>query len=106
MVARLNRLVKNSGPGKKDVPQGLKPNVFSFRMARLKSCPDTKPSFSAACEAVPFVRRLSQPQGSVRASCAFPNGQLTNLPWTSLNSVAVTFGGRLSLLRGLSKLVR
>jgi hypothetical protein len=36
----------------------------------------------------------------------FPNGQLTNQPWTSLNSGAVAFGGWLSLLRGLSKLVR
>jgi hypothetical protein len=25
----LNRLRKNSGPGRKDVPQGLKPDVFS-----------------------------------------------------------------------------
>jgi hypothetical protein len=39
-VARPNRLVKNSGLGKKDVPQGLKPNVFSFFTARLKLCPD------------------------------------------------------------------
>src|SRR5882757_884537 len=60
----------------------------------------------ARLKAVPFVRRLSHPQGSVRASCAFPNGQLTNLPWASLNSVAIAIGGWLSLLRGLSKLVR
>src|SRR5882757_5391877 len=36
----------------------------------------------------------------------FPNGQLTNPPLTSLNSVAVAIGGWSSLLRGLSKLVR
>jgi hypothetical protein len=27
---RLHRLRKNSGPGRKDVPQGLKPDVFSI----------------------------------------------------------------------------
>jgi putative transposase len=37
-------------PARKDVPQGLKPDVFPSFAARLKSCPDTKQSFSAACK--------------------------------------------------------
>jgi hypothetical protein len=37
--------------GQKSVPQGLKPGILSFT-ARLKSCPDTKQSFSVACKAV------------------------------------------------------
>jgi hypothetical protein len=28
LLHALNRLPKNSGPGRKDVPQGLKPDVF------------------------------------------------------------------------------
>ena len=40
------RLRKKSASGKKEVPQGLKPEVFSAQFtARLKSCPDTKPEF-------------------------------------------------------------
>jgi len=40
-----NRLRKNSGPGRKDVPQGLKPTYSQSFTARLKSCPDTKTEF-------------------------------------------------------------
>jgi hypothetical protein len=36
---RLNRLRKNSGPGRNGVPQGLKPDVFSPFTARLKVVP-------------------------------------------------------------------
>jgi hypothetical protein len=36
----------------KNLLQGLKPVVFQAFTARLKSCPDTKPSFSAACKSV------------------------------------------------------
>src|SRR5450432_2746724 len=54
-----SRAVNGLGAGRKEVPQGLKPDVFSSLAARLKSCPDTKPSFSAASSAVPqlFCRR-------------------------------------------------
>ena len=38
-------LRKNSPLGRKAVPQGLKPSVFSILTARLKSCPDTKHEF-------------------------------------------------------------
>jgi hypothetical protein len=37
--ARLNRLRKNAGPGKKDVPQGLKPDVFSIIYGPTKVVP-------------------------------------------------------------------
>ena len=35
----LNRLRKNSGPGRKDVPQGLKPDVFSIIYGTTKVVP-------------------------------------------------------------------
>ena len=38
-TARLNRLRKNSGPGRKDVPQGLKPDVFSIIYGTTKVVP-------------------------------------------------------------------
>jgi hypothetical protein len=36
---RLNRLRKNAGPGRKDVPQGLKPDVFSIIYGPTKVVP-------------------------------------------------------------------
>jgi hypothetical protein len=44
-----------AGSGEKGVPQGLKPDVFSIVYGPTKVMPDIQPSFSAACEAVPFV---------------------------------------------------
>ena len=38
-VGTLNRLRKNSGPDRKDVPQGLKPDVFSFMCGPTKVVP-------------------------------------------------------------------
>jgi hypothetical protein len=35
----LNRLRKNSAPGRKDVPQGLKPDVFSVIYGTTKVVP-------------------------------------------------------------------
>jgi hypothetical protein len=35
----LNRLRKNSGPGRKGVPQGLKPDVFSIIYGTTKVVP-------------------------------------------------------------------
>jgi hypothetical protein len=35
----LNKLRKNSGPGRKDVPQGLKPDVFSIIYGTTKVVP-------------------------------------------------------------------
>jgi len=40
------------------VPQGLKPSFFSSYSVRLKSCPDTKPSFRANAKS---HRRLAKP---------------------------------------------
>jgi hypothetical protein len=52
-LAGLYMLRKNSGPGRKDVPQGTSgaksPKYSQSFTARLKSCPDTKQSFCAAC---------------------------------------------------------
>ena len=49
----LNRLRKNSAPGRKAIPQGLKPHsLFSQFTARLKSCPDTKHAFFRSLQPV------------------------------------------------------
>jgi hypothetical protein len=42
---RSSRLRKNSAPGRKARPQGLKPDVFSIIYGPTKVVPDTKPEF-------------------------------------------------------------
>jgi hypothetical protein len=39
------QLAKNSAPGGKGKPQGLKPVVFSIVYGPTKACPDTKHEF-------------------------------------------------------------
>jgi hypothetical protein len=82
----LNRLRKNSGPGRKDVPQGLKPNTFLIIYARLKSCPDTKQCFSAACEArtlQPIFIHLGGPIGPSNSPVRMTKGRAA-LPWRAV----------------------
>ena len=39
LMLRINGLRKNSAPGRKDVPQGLKPDIFSIVTATIEVVP-------------------------------------------------------------------